>query len=185
LTPIEEKHLEDLAEKLEVDPQEIDHSISYYENKEHLQEIGKSKGALPSEHEPEALSYLEEQAGSLGRRVVTEEEHEKLVDLSLRLEKLKEREKHLKTAEKDFEARRNIAESMKQLEKKVEHRETNGKIKGHKKGKKERKVSCRGLMIRCRKGGLSAKRCQRIMPFHCRKKGKKTMRLPEMPGMPD
>jgi hypothetical protein len=177
-----------LAEKLEVDTQEIDHSISYYENKEHLVEIGKSKGAMPSEHEEEALSYLEEQAGSLGRRVVTEEEHEKLVDLSLRLEKLREKEKHLKSAEKDFEARRNIAEGMKQLENKVEHRETNGKIKGHRKP-----VSCASLRGTCRSKGLSKKGCGTTLPLRCKRKRKgvieraakeKKSGLPDLPSLP-
>jgi hypothetical protein len=38
----------------------------------------------------EALSHLEEEAAQIGRRVVTEEEHDKLLDLAFRLEKLKE-----------------------------------------------------------------------------------------------
>lgn len=142
---------------------------------------------MPSEHEEEALSYLEEQAGALGRRVVTEEEHEKLVDLSLRLEKLRQKEKHLKETEQDFEARHNIAENMKQLENKVEHRETNGKIKGH--GKP---VSCASLRGTCRRKGLSREGCKSTLPLRCKRKRKgvierakrKASLLPSLPGFP-
>jgi len=132
----------------------------------------------------EALSYLEEQAHDLGRRVVTEEEHTKLIDLALRLEKLKEREKRLKSGELDLEARKNILDKTQKLEKVITHREANGKILKHRK-KKAKRISCFSrFYAKCRKSG-TREQCRTLTKKLCRRKKRKgTMEAPLMPAAP-
>lgn len=159
----------------------------------------------------EELSYLEKQAGAIGRRVVTEEEQEKLVDLAVGLEKLKEAEKQLKERkarreappevkthklrgtlepmleaarvkqldkfeeqgedwQKIFAQKKKVKGELKELDQQINHRETNGKMQGHKKGKKTNKMSCFAVMNKCLERGLSAKECKSLArPPLCKK----------------
>jgi hypothetical protein len=52
----------------------------------------------------EALAYLEQLANDVGRRIVTEEEHNKLLDLERKLDLVKEREKKLEVVKSHLEA---------------------------------------------------------------------------------
>ena len=49
MTHIERMHLLATCKKFELDPQEIDNEINYYENKKHLQELASEKGFSEAE----------------------------------------------------------------------------------------------------------------------------------------
>jgi len=49
MTHIERMHLLATCKKFELDPQEIDNEINYYENKKHLQELASEKGFTEAE----------------------------------------------------------------------------------------------------------------------------------------
>jgi hypothetical protein len=49
LSHIERMHLLAFAKQFEVDPQEIDSELTYYENKKHLQEAARMQGASEAE----------------------------------------------------------------------------------------------------------------------------------------
>ncbi len=121
----------------------------------------------------EALSYVEQMAGELGRRVVTEEEHDRLIDLELRLEKLRAKEKKIAVSQEDLEARRKelseIQTKASTLGETVVHRE----VKEAPLHKAERKrplkpQDCRALAIRkCLKKELHRQTCLRMAKRVC------------------
>jgi hypothetical protein len=146
------------------------------------------------EHHPEAIAFLEQQAAELGRRVVTDEEHGKLVDLERKLEQLKRKEKKLSETEKALSLRE-IRSRSAQLEKKIEKREKPemyelGKLKRfqvmHKKKPEQPaktattqkhkgcyipKTKCaRSLWMACKKRKIGCPKCQRLIEISCRKK---------------
>ncbi len=49
MTYIERMHLKAACKKFGVDPQEIDESITYYENKKHIQDLARMKGYTQAE----------------------------------------------------------------------------------------------------------------------------------------
>lgn len=49
MTHLEKMHLLSMAKQHELDPQEIDSKIGYYENKRHLEELAKEKGVSEEE----------------------------------------------------------------------------------------------------------------------------------------
>jgi len=104
LTYIEMKHLQDYASKYGIDLYEIDDSITYYENKAHLEDLGKrlSMGEQISDEEAERLTLveLEKEAAELGRRVVTPREHDELLDLKRMQEQVREKIRKLTEREK-------------------------------------------------------------------------------------
>jgi hypothetical protein len=123
------------------------------------------------EHHPEAIAFLEQQAAELGRRVVTDEEHGKLVDLERRLEQLKAKEKKLSEKEKLLSLR-DIQSKTEKLEEKIEKRE---KPEKPYKPKVARcyipKTKCaRSLWAACKKRKISCPKCQRLIQISCRKK---------------
>jgi hypothetical protein len=147
-----------------------------------------------AEHQPEALAFLEQQAAELGRRVVTDEEHGKLVDLERKLDQLKRKEKKLSETEKALSLRE-IRSRSAQLEKKIEKREKPemyelGKLKRfqvmHKKKPEQPaptsttqkhkgcyipKTKCaRSLWAACKKRKIGCPKCQRLIQISCRKK---------------
>jgi hypothetical protein len=129
----------------------------------------------------EALGYLEQMANELGRRVVTEDEHSKLVDIELRLEKLREKEKRVKEAEKDIEARKRLLNSAEQLKSKIEHREVSEKVSKHKKGAKRVSGTCKARFLRaCRRKHIPLSQCSKMAKNLCTRK-KATVTLPAVP----
>jgi hypothetical protein len=63
MTHLEDMHLLAYARNHEIDSAEIDHSLTYWENKEHLQDMAKGKGSfdieMEEEREEEAVSQHE------------------------------------------------------------------------------------------------------------------------------
>ncbi len=99
LTYIERQHLESLIEKYGLDVQEIDDTLTYDENKQHLQELAHQPSAT---QEQEQLAYLEQMAREVGRSVVTEEQARKLVDLERRLMHVQTREEKIEALKKSL-----------------------------------------------------------------------------------
>jgi len=72
MTHIEKMHLLAATKKLDLDPQEIDNTLNYEENKRHLQELARERGHTESEvtsTESEAKHWTSEYAGYLGQLI--------------------------------------------------------------------------------------------------------------------
>jgi len=71
MTHIERMHLLAACKQFEVDPQEIDSELNYYENREHIQELARMKGFTEAEitsmeqEQKEWTSQYEQYLGSL------------------------------------------------------------------------------------------------------------------------
>jgi hypothetical protein len=87
MSHLEKMHLLSQCKELEIDPQEIDSSINYYENKKHLEDLAKQKGVSEEElHGQEAkieadvsaheeyLNQIRNELESAGYRVVEPEQ---------------------------------------------------------------------------------------------------------------
>jgi len=116
---------------------------------------------MRGEETTETLAYLEQLANDVGRRVVTEAEHNKLLDLERKLDLVKEREKKLEVIKLHLETLKT------QLDEKPQPQviERIVQIIKEKPAKKEREVEER--------------RIRKVQPLKFRKA------LPELPAMPE
>lgn len=115
----------------------------------------------------EAVAYLEQLANDVGRRVVTEAEHNKLLDLERKLDLVKEREKKLEVIKAHLETLKGQLDSKPQpqvIERIVQ-------IIKEKPAKKEREVEER--------------RIRKVQPFKVRRVLPESPSMPEMPEFPE
>jgi hypothetical protein len=188
-------HLEDICEQHDLDCYaEIDDTLTYAENKNHLLELAGSEGISDKRAGEEALADLERQAADFGRRVITDKEHEDLVELKRLQDQLRAKAKKLTEREKRLSLQQ-IEKKAEKLEEKIEKREKPeqyelGKLKrfqqvGKKKPEQPAKTTttqkhkgcyipktkcARSLWMACRKRKIGCPKCQRLIQISCRKK---------------
>lgn len=186
--------MEDFCEEHGIDCYaEIDDTLTYAENKKHLQELAGGEGITEERVTEAALADLERTAADLKRRVITEKEHEDLVELKRLQDQLRAKVRKLSEREKLLQLR-SIEKKAEKLEEKIERREKPemyelGKLKRfdipHKKGPKPppetpkakvkgcyipKKPCARSLWAACKKRGIKCSKCQKLIEISCRKK---------------